>query len=76
MSKETYDTWSRTIAFILKMIGIIGIIFVTTFWALTQRVELAFLPFFGTLAGVGQGMDILREISVGRESRETKNHDS
>lgn len=58
------------------MIGIIGIIFVTTFWALTQRVELAFLPFFGTLAGVGQGMDILREISVGRESRETKNHDS
>jgi hypothetical protein len=24
---------------------------------------LAFLPFFGTLAGVGQGLDVLKEIS-------------
>jgi hypothetical protein len=33
------------------------------FWAATQQIELAFLPFFGTLAGVGQGLDVLKEIS-------------
>lgn len=63
MNKEQYEAWSRTVAFSLKLVGVLGIIFVPVFWALTDRVELAFLPFFGTLAGVGQGLDVLREIS-------------
>jgi hypothetical protein len=63
MNKNTYDAWSRTIAFSLKLVGILGIVFVPVFWALTGRIELAFLPFFGTLAGVGQGLDVLKEIS-------------
>lgn len=63
MNKETYESWSRVSAFVLKLIGIVGIIFVVVFWAVTSRIELAFLPFFGTLAGVGQGLDVLREIS-------------
>lgn len=67
MSKEQYDAWSRASAFLLKLVGIVGIIFVTTFWAVTGKIELAFLPFFGTLAGVGQGLDVLREISQGRD---------
>lgn len=67
MSKSTYDSWSRITAFLLKVIGVVGIIFVTVFWAFTGRIELAFLPFFGTLAGVGQGLDVLREISQARE---------
>lgn len=66
MNKEQYETWSRTIAFLLKLVGVLGIIFVPVFWALTDRVELAFLPFFGTLAGIGQGLDVLREIQQGR----------
>ena len=64
MKKETYESWSRFVAFSLKVIGILGIIFVPLFWALTGRIELAFLPFFGTLAGVGVGMDTLKEISM------------
>jgi len=63
VDKDQYEAWSRAIAFALKLVGVIGIIFVPIFWALTNRVELAFLPFFGTLAGVGQGLDVLREIS-------------
>jgi hypothetical protein len=63
MDKEQYEDWSRVVAFTLKLVGVLGIIFVPVFWALTGRVELAFLPFFGTLAGVGQGLDVLREIS-------------
>lgn len=63
MDKERYESWSRTTAFALKLIGVLGIVFVTIFWALTGRIELAFLPFFGTLAGVGQGLDVLKEIS-------------
>lgn len=66
MNKETYDSWSRALAFALQLFGILGIIFVPVFWALTDRVELAFLPFFGTMAGVGRGLDVLREISQGR----------
>lgn len=66
MNKETYESWSRAVAFMLKVVGILGIIFIPIFWALTGRIELAFLPFFGTLAGVGQGLDVLREISVGK----------
>jgi hypothetical protein len=66
VKKETYDSWSRAVAFLLKLIGAIGIIFVVVFWALTGRIELAFLPFFGTLAGVGLGVDTLKEISESR----------
>lgn len=63
MNKEQYEKWSRVAAFLLKLIGIGGILFVPVFWAFTDRIELAFLPFFGTLAGVGQGLDVLKEIS-------------
>ena len=66
MSKEQYEAWSRFVAFSLKLVGVLGIVFVPVFWAATGRVELAFLPFFGTLAGVGQGLDVLREIQQGR----------
>ena len=67
MSKKKYDDWSRTLAFSLKLVGILGILFVPVFWMLTGRIELAFLPFFGTLAGVGQGLDVLKEISQNKE---------
>ena len=66
MDKLTYEAWSRTIALSLKLVGVLGIIFVPIFWAVTGRIELAFLPFFGTMAGVGQGLDVLKEISLGK----------
>lgn len=69
MNKEKYEAWSRATAFTLKLVGILGIVFVPVFWALTGRIELAFLPFFGTMAGVGQGLDVLKEISQGNRGR-------
>lgn len=66
MTKETYEYWSRTASFVLIVVGIAGVVFVPVFWALTDRVELAFLPFFGTMAGVGQGLNVLRDISQSR----------
>lgn len=66
MNKETYESWSRAMAFSLKVIGVLGIVFVLVFWAITTRIELAFLPFFGTVAGVGQGLDVLKEISTSK----------
>lgn len=66
MDKETYESYSRTVSFLLKVVGIAGILFVPAFWALTGRIEFAFLPFFGTMAGVGQGLDVLKEISQNR----------
>lgn len=73
MKRETYESWSRTIAFALKLVGVIGIVFVVAFWAFTSRIELAFLPFFGTLAGVGQGLDVLKELSTGRGGGHAQN---
>lgn len=73
MNKETYESWSRATAFGLKLIGVLGIVFVVVFWALTSRIELAFLPFFGTLAGVGQGLDVLREISQTKGGKRDEN---
>lgn len=73
MDKDTYEAWSRLAAFLLKLVGILGIVFVTGFWALTGKIELAFLPFFGTLAGVGQGLDVLKEISQSRGGGDVKN---
>lgn len=72
MNREQYDAWSRFSAFSLKLVGLLGIIFVPVFWALTSRIELAFLPFFGTLAGVGQGLDVLKEIT--RDKEDLKHH--
>lgn len=66
MNQQQYEAWSRLVAFSLKLVGILGIVFVPVFWAFTARIELAFLPFFGTLAGVGQGLDVLREITKSR----------
>lgn len=66
MSKEQYESWSRLVAFSLKVVGVLGIVFILVFWALTDRVQLAFLPFFGTMAGVGLGVDVLREISLAK----------
>lgn len=66
MNKETYDSWSRTISFTLRIVGVLGIVFFPIFWALTGRVELAFLPFFGTIAGVGEGINVLKEITSNR----------
>lgn len=62
MNKQTYESWSLFVAFALKLVGVLGIVFVPVFWAITGRIELAFLPFFGTLAGVGQTLDVLKEI--------------
>jgi len=75
LNKEQYDNWSRVVAFALKLVGVLGIIFVPVFWAFTDRIELAFLPFFGTLAGVGQGLDVLRELRQG-EGGGSANSDS
>lgn len=76
MSRETYEEWSRVIAFLLKVIGISGIVFVTAFWAFTNRLEPAFLPFFGTIAGVGVGMDVLKEISESKGGRRDDTQDA
>lgn len=66
MSKEQYEAWSRAVSLLLKLVGVLGIVIVLIFWMITGRIELAFLPFFGTLAGVGQGLDVLKEISQSR----------
>jgi hypothetical protein len=63
LNQDQYESWSRISAIALKVLGIIGIMFITVYWAISGKFEFSFLPFFGTLAGVGQGLDILSELS-------------
>lgn len=66
MNKAQYDQLSRLLSISLKLVGVLGIVFIVIFWAATDRVVLAFLPFFGTMAGIGQGLDVVREIAQDR----------
>jgi hypothetical protein len=69
LEQDQYTRWSRVAALLLKFIGIAGIIFMTVYWAFTGKFEFSFLPFFGTLAGVGQGLDILSDYSKRTQRR-------
>jgi hypothetical protein len=62
MNKQQYESWDQLLALALKVVGLLGIIFITVFWAATDRLETAFLPFFATLAGIGEGIKILSEL--------------
>jgi hypothetical protein len=78
LTQDKYAAWSRIAALLLKFIGIAGIVFMTVYWAFTGKFEFSFLPFFGTLAGVGQGLDIISDYSKrtqrrASEPRELKN---
>lgn len=66
MNQSRYDSWSRAISLLLKIVGVLGIVFVPVFWAFTGKVELTFLPFFGMLAGVGEGISVLKEITTNK----------
>ena len=68
-----WEDLAKGLAGMLKVVGIVGIIFIPVFWAFTGRIEFALLPFFGTLAGVGQGIDLLKEISQARGEANAKN---
>lgn len=76
MDKETYESYSRTVSLLLKVVGVAGILFVPVFWALTGRIEFGFLPFFGTMAGVGEGINILKEITSNRGGGNSSNETS
>jgi hypothetical protein len=66
MSKTTYEHLSRVVSFSLKLVGVLGIVFVPVFWAFTNRIELALLPFFASLATTGLGVDLLLDIVASR----------
>jgi hypothetical protein len=68
MDTQTYEAWTRFVSLTLQFVGVVGIVFVLAFWAITGRIELAFLPFLGTIAGVGQGIGVLKEISRRNEA--------
>lgn len=73
MSQNRFESWSRAASFSLKVIGILGIIFVPVFWAFTGKFEPTFLPFFGLLAGVGEGINVAKEMVSNRDRGGGKN---
>lgn len=48
-------------------IGAAGIVFMTGFWAATGRFEPTFLALFGSLVGISEGANALRDFKKGAE---------
>lgn len=51
------------------MLGAVGIIFMTGFWALTGRIEPTLVALFGSLVGISEGANAIRDFSTSRSSR-------
>lgn len=45
------------------VIGSVGIVFVTIFWALTGRIEPSLLALFGSLVGISEGVNAVRDLN-------------
>jgi hypothetical protein len=45
-----------------KYLGLVGLVFCATVWALTDRIEPTLLATFGTLLGLSQGTEALRTL--------------
>lgn len=47
----------------LRYLGLIGVVFVAVVWLLTNRVEPALLGLFGSMIGIGEGADAVRDLA-------------
>lgn len=52
----------------LRYGGLVGVLFVAVVWLLTNRLEPALLAMFGSMVGIGEAGDAIRELSTRRES--------
>lgn len=57
-------------AWLSPTIGAVGIIFLTIFWALTDRIEPSLVALFGSMVGVSEGVGAVKDILV--SSKESK----
>ena len=51
-------------------LGVVGILFVTGFWALTGRIEPSLVTLFGSLVGITEGANALRDLASRPSSEE------
>lgn len=50
----------------LAYLGILGVLFVSVVWLLTDRLEPALLAFFGSIIGIGEGVGAIRDFISNR----------
>lgn len=46
----------------MRFTGLLGVVFVAAVWLLTNRVEPSLLALFGSMVGIGEGADAIREL--------------
>lgn len=63
MSRDSLLSWFPVA---LRYAGLAGVIFVAVVWLLTNRLEPALLGLFGSMLGLGEGVDALKELSRSR----------
>lgn len=44
------------------ILGAVGIVFLTIFWAFTGRIEPSLLALFGSLVGISEGVNAMRDL--------------
>lgn len=63
MIRESLLSWFPVA---LRFTGLAGVLFVAVVWLLTNRLEPALLGLFGSMLGLGEGVDALKELAASR----------
>ena len=69
MDDKRYQSLLRLTSLITRWVGLAGLVGTPLFWAITNRLEPSILATFGTMAGIGVGLDVLKDISENKQSR-------
>lgn len=56
----------------VKYGGLVGVIFMAVFWAITHRLEPTLLTFFGGMMGLGEGLEALKELLSSPQHRSSQ----
>lgn len=54
-------SWMSWFPVAMRFTGLAGVVFVAAVWLLTNRVEPSLLALFGSMVGIGEGADAIRE---------------
>lgn len=63
------DSWLSWFPVALRFTGLAGVVFVAGVWLVTDRIEPSLLALFGSMVGIGEGADAVRDLVAASADR-------
>ncbi len=63
------DSWLAWFPVALRFTGLAGVVFVAGVWLVTNRIEPSLLALFGSMVGIGEGADAVRDLVAANADR-------